>query len=163
MKRRCTHPLRGHVRLPLAAALAAALWAAPGEASAAPTCSFVVASDLAFGAYDPAAATPLDSTTTVRYRCPPGQINRITLDAGGSGSFAWRELRRGGEVLRYNLYLDAARTVVWGDGTGGSSTGPGATSTSGGATTAWVFARVPASQDVSAGAYSDLVRVTIEL
>jgi spore coat protein U-like protein len=163
MNRRCTHPLRGGVRLALAGALAVALWGAPRDASAAPTCSFVVASDLAFGAYDPQAGAPLDSTATIRYRCPPGQITRITLDAGASGSFAWREMRRGSEVLRYNLYLDAARTTVWGDGTGGSSTGPGAKSTSAGVTTAWVFARVPASQDVSAGAYSDLIRVTIEL
>jgi spore coat protein U-like protein len=136
---------------------------APGNASAAPQSTFLVASDLAFGAYDPLSAVPLDSTATIRYRCPPGQITRITLDAGASGSFAWRELRSGSEVLRYNLYLDAARTAVWGDGTGGSSSGPGQTSTTGGVTTAWVFARVPASQDVSAGVYSDLIRVTIEL
>lgn len=163
MNRPCTHRRLRGARRALAAAAIAALSLVPGGASAAPSCTFVVASDLAFGAYDPFAAAPLDSTTTFQYRCPKGQILRVTLDAGSSGSFAWRALRQGAEVLRYNLYLDAARTTVWGDGTGGSSVGPGETSISGGVTTAWVFARVPAAQDVASGPYADTISITIDL
>jgi spore coat protein U-like protein len=163
MKRPCPHRRPRASRALLAAAAAAALLAAPGRASAKPKCSFLVASALAFGTYDPLAAAPLDSTASIRYDCPPGQAPRVTLDAGGSGTFVWRELRQGAEVLRYNLYLDAARTAVWGDGTGGSSAGPGQTSVAQGVSTAWVFARVPAAQDVAAGVYADTVRVTLEL
>jgi spore coat protein U-like protein len=144
--------------------LLAALGAAPVAARAAPTCSFAAGNPLAFGPYDPFATAPRDATSTLVYRCPPGQGVRITLDAGASGSFATRELRQGSEVLRYNLYLDAARTVVWGDGTGGSSAGPGVTSRGpGGVTTAWVFGRIFAAQDPVAGAYGDTIRVTFEL
>jgi spore coat protein U-like protein len=70
----------------------------------------------------------------------------------------------GAERLLYNLYLDAARTIVWGDGTGGSQTGPMVTTRgAGGTTTAYVFGRIPAGQDVAAGVYGDTIRVTFEL
>ena len=146
----------------LAAAAAAAL--APSAARAAPTCSFGVANALAFGVYDPLAAASTDSSSTLSYRCPPGQPLRISLDAGLTGSYAARELRMGGERLLYNLYLDAARSIVWGDGTGGSQVGPGViTRGAGGTTTAYVFGRIPAGQDPVAGVYGDTIRVTFEL
>lgn len=142
----------------------AALLAAPHVARAAPSCSFVVASALGFGPYDPLATSPRDAVTTLVYRCSPGVAVRIALDRGRTGSFAAREMRRGSELLLYNLYVDAPRTVVWGDGTGGSSLGPGVETTgAAGTTTAYVFGRIPAGQDAAAGPYADAVRVTFEL
>lgn len=141
-----------------------ALLGAPAAARAQQGCSISSTGALAFGAYDPFATTPLDSTSQVVYRCTPAPRIRISLDAGGSGSFAARELRRGADVLRYNLYLDAARTVVWGDGTGGSATGPQVTVRgAGGTVTAYVFGRIPAGQDPVPGTYADTVRVTFDL
>jgi spore coat protein U-like protein len=163
MNRPCTHRRRRAARVALLVAATVALAAAPRLSRAAPSCSFLVASALAFGRYDPLATAPLDSTASIEFRCPRGQITRVTLDTGGSGRFAWRELRQGAEVLRYNLYLDAARTTIWGDGTDGSAAGPGQLSTAAGVTTAWVFARVPAGQDVAPGTYVDTIRVTVEL
>ncbi len=146
----------------LAVAAAAAL--APVAARGAPTCSFGVANALAFGAYDPLAAAPMDSSSTMTYRCPAGQPLRISLDAGLAGTFAARALTMGSERLLYNLYLDAARTIVWGDGTGGSQVGPGVTTHgAGGTTTAYVFGRIPAGQDVPAGVYGDTIRVDFQL
>jgi spore coat protein U-like protein len=146
----------------LAVAAAAAL--APSAARAAPVCSFGVASALAFGVYDPLATAHADSSSTLTYRCPKGQAVRISLDAGLAGSFAARALTMGSERLLYNLYLDAARTIVWGDGTGGSQVGPGAvTHGAGGTTTAYVFGRIPAGQDAAVGVYGDTIRVTFEL
>lgn len=137
---------------------------APASARAAPTCSFGAANALAFGTYDPLAATPLDSQATLTYRCPRGQRVRISFDTGLSGAFAAREMRMGNERLLYNLFLDAARTAVWGDGTGGSGVGPGVVAPGGmGTSVAYVFGRVPAAQDAVAGLYSDIVRVTFEL
>ncbi len=147
--------------LAVLAVLAAA--AAPGAVLAAPKCTFGTASNLGFGPYDPISAPAADGTSTLTYQCPPGQGVRITLDAGSSGSFAARTMRLGVEVLRYNLYLDAARTTIWGDGSGGSSPGPGVTTRAGSTTTAWVFGRIDAGQDAVAGAYSDTIRVTFEL
>jgi len=146
------------------ALLLAALAAAPSLARGAPSCSFAVGSDLGFGPYDPFSTAPRDAVSTLLYRCPPGQLMRISLDRGLAGSFAARELRQGAEVLRYNLYLDAARTVVWGDGSGGSSAGPGVqVHGPGGTTTAYVFGRIAPAQDAVAGAFADTIRVTFEL
>lgn len=154
----------------LAALAAAAL--ARGAAAAPPVdppgggraCSFGVAGALAFGAYDPLSSAHADSSSTISYRCPASQPVRISLDAGLAGSFAARALTQGAERLLYNLYLDAARTVVWGDGTGGSQAGPGVTSRGAlGTTSAWVFGRIPAGQDAVAGTYGDTIRVTFEL
>ncbi len=143
---------------------AAALALAPAAARAVPTCSFGVAGALAFGVYDPLSASNADSSSTLSYRCPQGQPLRISLDAGLAGSFAAREMTMGSERLRYNLYLDAARTIVWGDGTGGSQVGPGVVSHgASGTTTAYVFGRIPAGQDAAAGTYGDTIRVTFEL
>jgi spore coat protein U-like protein len=147
-----------------AAALAvAALAVSPSPAAAKPVCAFYGVSSLAFGAYDPLSAAPLDSTAVLRYECPPGQPVRVTLDTGQSGTFTWRELRGGGEVLRYNLYLDAARTIVWGDGTAGTAVGPLVKDVARGVTSAWVFGRVPPAQDVTVGAYADTITVTVDL
>jgi spore coat protein U-like protein len=152
----------------VAAALIAVGVAGPGgavpPADRGRTCSFGVGNALAFGVYDPFATAPLDSTTTLTFRCPPGQAPQISLDPGSSASFAARELRSGSERLLYNLYLDAARTTVWGDGTGGSSVGPGAVSRGAlGTTTAYVFGRVTAAQDVAPGTYSDTITITFQL
>ena len=142
----------------------AALAAAPSLALAQASCNFAVGSALAFGPYDPFATSPRDAASALVYRCPPGQSVRISLDRGLSGSFASREMRQGSESLLYNMYLDAARTVVWGDGTGGTSTGPGvAVRGPGGTTVAWVFGRIPAAQDAVAGAFGDTIRVTFQL
>jgi spore coat protein U-like protein len=168
MKRPCPRPrprTSAHAAAPLAlaAGLGALALLTPAPARAQQGCS-ISSTALAFGAYDPFATTPLDSTSELIYRCPPGPRLRISLDAGGSGSFAARELRRGADVLRYNLYLDAARTVVWGDGAGGSATGPQVTVTgAGGTVTAYVFGRIPAGQDPVPGTYADTIRVTYDL
>lgn len=137
--------------------------AAPCAGLAAPKCTFGAAAALGFGSYDPLSTSPVDGTSTLTYQCPPGQEVLITLDAGSSGTFTARTMRQGAEVLRYNLYLDAARTSVWGDGSGGSYAGPGVTTRAGPSTTAWVFGRIAAGQDAVAGAYSDTIRVTFEL
>lgn len=148
----------------LRATLAAAALLAPAAARAAPTCTIGASGALAFGTYDPLSAVPLDTQSTLSYRCPRGQRVRISLDAGLSGAFAAREMRMGSERLLYNLFLDAARTAIWGDGTGGSGIGPGVVAQGSlGTVVAYVFGRIPAAQDAAAGLYTDTVRVTFEL
>jgi len=39
----------------------------------------------------------------------------------GQGSFAARQLQSGANVLYYNLYTDALRSLIWGDGTVGTA------------------------------------------
>jgi spore coat protein U-like protein len=151
-----------HARRAALAALCA--WLLPAVAAAAPTCQFLTASALAFGTYDPLASAPLDSSSQLQYKCPGNQPLRISIDAGQSGTFSARELRSGSERLLYQVYLDAQRQIVWGDGTGGSSVGPLVTSAgTSGSTIAWLFARIFARQDAAVGAYADTLHVTLEL
>jgi spore coat protein U-like protein len=143
------------------AALVVAL-AGPAAARAA-NCTIGTLSGLGFGSYDPFAAAPLDSVATITYRCTRPSVYRITLGPGSSGTYTARLLRNGADVLRYNLFLDAGRTAVWGDGTGGTGVGPGVVVDAGaGSDTAYVFARVLPLQDVAVGLYSDTVQITFE-
>lgn len=145
--------------------LLAAAALAPGGARAEPACIFGTSTALAFGTYDPLSSLPADSTSTLSYRCPrnPPPL-RILIDRGLTGSYAARELRQGAEVLLYNVYLDAQRTIVWGDGTDGSRVGPMITTQGdGGTLSVYVFGRIPAGQDAVAGVYADTLRVSFEM
>ena len=56
----------------------------------------------------------------------------------------------GGNLLSYNIYTDAARANVWGDGTGGTVTIASSTGT-GAAQNVTVYGRVPTGQTGAAG------------
>jgi spore coat protein U-like protein len=117
-----------------------------------------------FGPYDVFTSFPLDSTGSIRLRCVGlffGTPVTVMLGPGNgpNASHRWMESSAGPDVLNYNLYLDAARTQVWGD------PNPYAYST----TivlflldrTLTVYGRVPAGQDVVAGTYTDTVTAII--
>ena len=70
-------------------------------------------------------------------------------------------MRQGTETLDYNLYQDSTRTVIWGDGTGGSQTFVQPDPRLGVNIDVTVYGRIPAGQDVSSGAYSSTVTATI--
>jgi spore coat protein U-like protein len=125
-------------------------------------CRVRVDTSLAFGTYDVFTKTPNDTTGQVSWRCPgnAGIQVQITLSRGSNGDATSRRLRSGAEFLRYDLYLDTARSRVWGDGTYGSSytgTFPGGGAWLG----VWVYGRMPAEQDVAVGVYTDNVLVVI--
>ena len=152
------------------APLVASIWltvflAGVGVAAGSGKCSFVSVSGPAFGTYDVFAPAPLDSTGTIGFQCNPGTGNgnvEVSLSAGSSGSFVSRAMRSGSDTLSYNLFLDPAKTQIWGDGTGGSSTftaslaGGGWTSVA-----ATIYGRVPPGQNVAAGTYLDTITVTM--
>lgn len=119
----------------------------------------ISATSVSFGSYNVFTGTPLDATGTVTYQCLLGLQIVITLGRGSSPVFIPRTMRKGTESLNYNLYRDSTRMTVWGDGTGGTSTLTAAALLL--PVTVSVFGRVPARQDVSAGAYSDTVIVTV--
>lgn len=86
----------------------------------------VAASGISFGNYIPSSGGPTDSTGTVTVTCTAvsEQVQySIALNAGqnAGGNLAGRRLQNGLSTISYQLYTDAARTTVWGDGTGGSS------------------------------------------
>jgi spore coat protein U-like protein len=145
--------------LTLAAALAMLL--TPSRALAAGSCSISVTS-VVFGNYNVFDSSDQDSTGTVVFRCNGGAKDIVvTLGQGQSGTFSPRTMRNGSEALAYNLYLNAARTTVWGDGTNGTQTYFSANPPNNTDVTVTIYGRIPAGADVSAGSYSDTVSAVI--
>jgi spore coat protein U-like protein len=137
-------------------------------AHAAVTSCTVTATSVAFGTYTPLTPAPLTSTGTISLICTvTTRKNTVTIDlsTGASNSFAPRTLTSAANSLNYNLYLDAALTQIWGNGTGSSledsftitrTRGTNQTSA-----TATVFGAVAALQDPFPGSYSDTITVTV--
>jgi len=123
------------------------------------------ASGVAFGRYDPAAATPKTAIGTMRLVCEAGTVPDgyiISLSAGGGESYAGRRMSNGNAAIAYQLYQDSEYRTIWGDGTGGTRPVHGATSPQAGDTQVFfVYGEIPARLKVSAGAYADTVIATI--
>ncbi|HEY0634125.1 MAG TPA: spore coat U domain-containing protein [Gammaproteobacteria bacterium] len=151
--------------------LLALLWLSQ-LAQAAGSCAVAI-SNLTFPGYDVFNLAPTDTTGAVLVTCTddglPGVLNidiSLTLSAGSSGTVSGRQMVQAGvsERLDYNLFRDAAATLLWGETPGiddyqihklkvpknGSVQ-----------STLSIFARIPPGQDVSAGGYSDSLVLTI--
>ena len=63
----------------------------------------------------------------------------------------------------YNLYTNASNSLVWGNGTGGTSVvGDSYTMTAGTVIKNYsVYMRIPRSQSINGGSYSDSIAVTV--
>lgn len=135
-----------------------------GRAHAQVSACTVSATGVAFGIYDPTSPAATLSSGTVAVSCTvPSGHNPVTiaLSTGSSGSFASRTLSSGTDTLNYNLYLDAAYTQVWGDGTGGSVTDTQYVTHGQPAFNATVYGVMPAMQSPGAGTFSDTITVTV--
>ena len=125
----------------------------------------ISATGVAFGAYDPRAAGPDDGTGSIVLLCHPNTSSpSIALSSGGSGSFSMRRMVSGATQLNYNLYTSSSRTIVWGDGSGGTATvspPDGGVSAGRRRFSADIFGRIPALQNARAGTYVDTVVVTV--
>jgi spore coat protein U-like protein len=145
----------------IARLLLAGLLSSPGVASAI-NCSVTVP-PFVFGAYQPASFTPLDVNGQINVRCT-GTAGAFLarLSTGGSGTFVQRQMRFSTYLMSYNFYTDAARTTIWGDGSGGTSFSGGVKLNNGLRNFVLpVYGRVFARQNVGAGGYTDNVIVTI--
>lgn len=142
-----------------------------GSSSAAVQVSAVVNSkckinsgEVSFGNYDPASeneSAPLNAAGNFSISCTKNTSATISIDQGqyaGQAAGASRAMKNttGSNYLSYDLYLDANMSTVW-----NTSNQATYTATGGAAPTAFpIYAKVPASQDVSDGQYSDVVTVT---
>lgn len=150
----------------LIAALASGI-AGSGPAQACTLCSCSAnATNVNFGTYDPTNAAPADSSGTISVNCTGliallGTI-QVAASPGSSGTPVQRTLRQGTDALNYNLYVDPARSIVFGNGTGGSQTiarplngllffGQ----------TVFFYGRIPAQQSARAGTYRDTIVITV--
>jgi spore coat protein U-like protein len=140
-----------------AVVLCAGAWEARAE-----TCT-VGTTSLQFGIYDVFASSPNDSTATIVLSCQGNARDvRIAISRGTAPTFGSRRMWKGSERLFFNVFRDAARTAVWGDGTGGSQVEIVDQVRNNDPYPVTVYGRVPAGQDVSAGSYTDSVTVTID-
>jgi spore coat protein U-like protein len=148
------------MRLAVAALLVAVL-ACPGTATA--VVCHVRATPVDFGIYSPGDSTPLDVTGQIEVRCQgTAGAFATTLSPGNSGTFGQRQMVSGAYVLVYNLFIDAARTIVWGDGTGGSQRVGGLPRPGRLVFNFPVYGRVFPRQSVGTGLYTDDILVTVE-
>jgi spore coat protein U-like protein len=116
----------------------------------------ITATSVSFGAYDTLSLLDTDSAGSIVVTCNGQTSAQISISAG-LGSFTARRMTNGPHDLFYNLYVDPTRLTIWGDGSPGTSMlavgGTGGTYT--------VYARIPARQNVPAGAYSETITVTL--
>jgi spore coat protein U-like protein len=125
------------------------------------------AAPINFGNYDVFSTTPLDAVGTITINCGR-RVRRatVTLNQGLYGTFNPRRMKRSGgtDLLDYNVYTDVTRTAIFGDGSGGSSrvfvNRPGPANRDWSANIS-MYARIPPSQNVSAGTYSDTLTATV--
>jgi len=141
--------------------LALLLLLAPKVANAAGTTCTLSASGVAFGTYNPLSAAPNNATGTVTLRCNPrlASTARISLSTGGGSSYAGRRMTSGSASLPYQLYLDSARSRIWGDGTGGSSFDTESGSASQVIIT--VYGQIAPNLALIPGSYTDTITATV--
>lgn len=147
-------------RFGLSALLAAGALAA-GGGSAYAACLTASVASVAFGTLNLIAGAAIDTTATVTYSLcgSNGTVKRncTSLGAGNNADTTSRRMAASANRLRYELYSDAGRTILWGSEVDGYGGGVAAThdftATSG---SRLVYARILANQgNVPPGSYSD--------
>lgn len=140
--------------------------------ASAATCS-VSTSGIAFGAYNPIQAVPVDSAGSMIVSCTKGALDAlpmtvnytVDLSRGNSSSYASREMTSSSRKLYYDLYRDALRIAVWGDSSGGTVNVPGMLQLQAPLGTASgshaIYGRIFGSQNAVPGAYADSIVVTV--
>jgi spore coat protein U-like protein len=109
-----------------------------------------------FGSYDTLSAQSTDSAGSISVSCDSSDSFTIALSSG-HGTMLARQMQSGAYSMTYNLYTDSLRSIIWGDGTGGTTL----VSTSGTNATYPVYGRIPAAQNLPAGSYNDSIAVTL--
>ena len=115
-----------------------------------------------FGAYEDGSPTAVLSTMTVELDCKNLGSTVPIVSAGPSantGSYQNRELRYRDSRLRYQVYIDPSRSLVWGDGTQG--TYPVPASGTGSNRSFTVYGGIWADQHGEVGRYGDTLQVTV--
>lgn len=147
---RTSHPIA------LLLALCFAL-AAPGEAEASKNFGYCAISteELGFGTYTTGQLAPLDSSSIVALECVgDAHIANLKVSSGLYSSGGSRQmLGVAGTLLRYELYQDAQRTEPIRNVAGKEIKR--------GRRELVLYGRIPAQQEVRAGAYRDVITITL--
>jgi spore coat protein U-like protein len=119
----------------------------------------VSAADLAFGTYDPAAATDTLATSNITINCSLLMPYTISLNSGSYASGSTRRMGSSSSRLTYEIYRDVANTGIFGTvaatlGVSGVGTGAAVPTT--------IYGKIPKNQAVTPGSYADQITVTVD-
>jgi spore coat protein U-like protein len=129
-------------------------------ASVAAKCT-IGAFSIAFGAYDPFAAAPLDQNGTVSINCTKATSGTVSFDLGANAAGVVRQMKdtgAGTNFLAYEVYTDAGHTTVW-NAVNTVVLGPSVSKNT--ALTATAYGRVAAGQDAAVMNYQDTLVATV--
>jgi spore coat protein U domain-containing protein, fimbrial subunit CupE1/2/3/6 len=117
---------------------------------------------LSFGTYDPLSDRAADATGQIIYVCSKNKNISIALSEGSSNSFDPREmLGPGGQSLRYNIYLDATRQTIWGNGRSYTEVYVDLKPPRDTPVIVATYGRIFRGQEAPAGQYTDTITATI--
>lgn len=125
-------------------------------------CQFFSTPALDFGNYDPADPSDTVTSDTFIVKCSGNIDETITASSGANSGDYNNRLMRGGDgndTLRYQLFIDSALTIPWGDGT--ASTSAILAHENGAFNAHTIYGSMPAGQNGGIGAYSDTITITI--
>lgn|SRR5512135_753398 len=133
------------------------------SATVAKACA-ITADPLAMGTWS--GVGDLDGASTINVKCTTGTGYTVDLSAGASSpSLTNRKLVNGTDLLSYNLYSNAARTSIWGDGANGTVTmgGTGSGMANANNQPLSVYARILEADLLAAkpGTYSNTITATV--
>lgn len=148
--------------------LAATCAAVFGSASAHAVVSCSIGSSgVAFGTYNPTSMVDNTSTGSIDVACDGTLLQIVGFSvslSAGNGTMTTRKLVSGASNLGYNLYLDPAYMVRFGDGTMGSQTTSASFTLAVSPTirSITVYGKLPAGQTTATvGTYSDTLIMTV--
>jgi len=128
-------------------------------------CNFSTApSTLDFGTYQPFSSTPLQQLMSFTVNCVPPETVTVQFSTGTSGSYNPRQMAFGADRLSYNIYRNAGRTEILGNGSGGTFTLSKTMTVGDRDLVVNVYGQIPISQNVPASSpslYIDQITVTI--
>lgn len=141
------------------------LLAYPIAGARAAGCTVDTSGGLDFGQYDVFAATATDSESNIILTCDLLSAPLISIEIGASatsGGILQRQMQSAVSASRldYNLFIDPARTIVWGDYAAGTPLTM-LNINDGTPRQLHVYGRIPPRQNANVGSYSDHVMVTI--
>jgi len=124
------------------------------------SCSLSTTS-VGFGSYDVFSTVSLATTGSITFNCAAVMSISIALNRGGSSTFTPRRMSKGADTLNYNLYLDASKSTIWGDGTGSTSVYVNPSTPANQNVTITIYGTIPARQNAKVGSYTDAVTAVI--
>ena len=149
------------IGLALVAAILTAVAVSRADAAEATLCRLNV-TPVRFGTYNPFSNTTARANGAITYDCNAGTPISIALEPSSGSSGITRVMTQGAHRLEYNLYLDAACSIAWGDGTGGSQMYRDPAPPADGAVSVPIYGCIrPGQRDAMMGPYIETFVVTI--